>query len=587
MINIIKRDKNLNKEEVKKIARELKTTESVVSLLLNRGYEKEELYKYIQTDEFAIGGHDSITNSTEAAEIIAKVLSNDDAEIYVYGDYDCDGIMSTSIANGVLTAIKEALESKVNINIKVPNRFEGYGLSLDWCKKTFPKKVKKETLVMTVDNGITKYKEVEYLQSKGITVIITDHHAPKKGEVPDCLVVDPWLHDTDNENALGLCGASVAYKVFGRVLELFEADESFIFNYLPNATIATITDVMPTTQENVGIVGLGLWQMKQGFAKEALMYYRNYINKDISITDIGFDIGPQINACGRMGEIQLALDFMNAEDEDDLEDIYNHMVNLNDERKALEKNIYDELIKKDYSKDLFIVEHVANLGGVGGTVASKMISAYNKPVILLGGNGTIVHGSARSVEGLNLHELFKYEVEKGNMINFGGHHGAAGVIVDINKIDDLRQSLNELLMAIILTKTEAGVIEREQDITIEVDDIIELKDIKKATVKDYDEMLFFGTLKEPIFAIKNLDVLEARSSSNNPDHLCLNLEDNTCKAKKNRYGKMVGKEIWVWNKMNEYKRLGSPNKVHLIGKLVPDFRNPKYYTFSVEQIIPA
>ncbi len=115
----------------------------------------------------------------------------------------------------------------------------------------------------------------------------------------------------------------------------------------------------------------------------------------------------------------------------------------------------------------------------------------------------------------------------------------------------------------------------------------ELKDIKKSTIKDYEEMLFFGTLKEPMFAIKNLDVLEARSSNNNPDHLCLNLEDNTCKAKKNRYGKMVGKELWIWNKMNEYKRMGCPNKVHLIGKLVPDFRNPKYYTFNVEQIIPA
>lgn len=585
MINIIKRDKKLNKTEVIKLAKELKTTTSVISLLLNRGYEKDELYKYIQTDEFMIGNHDSITNSTESAEIIAKTLSDDNAEIYVYGDYDCDGIMSTSIANGVLSAIKEALESKVKINIKVPNRYEGYGLSLEWCKKTFPRKVKKNTLVITVDNGITKYKEVEYLQSKGVNVIITDHHVPKKGEIPNCLIVDPWLHDRTNENALGLCGASVAYKVFGRVLELFEADDSFIFNYLPNASIATITDIMPATQENIGIVGLGLWQMKEGYAKEPLIYYKKYINKDISITDIGFDIGPQINACGRMGEVELALDFMNAENEDDLEDIYNSMVNLNDERKALEKNIYNKLLEKDFSNDLFIVEHVSNLGGVGGTVASKLSSALNKPVMLLGGNGTQLHGSVRTVEGLNLHEIFNYEVQKGNMINFGGHHAAAGVIVDINKINELRQSLNELLMSIILVKQEADI--ESKDINIEVDDIIELKDINKSTIKDYENILFFGTLKEPIFAIKNLNVLEARSSSNNPDHLCLNLEDKTCKPKKNRYGKMVGKELWIWNKMNEYKNLGSPNKVHLIGKLVPDFRNPKFYTFSVEQIIPA
>ena len=85
----------------------------------------------------------------------------------------------------------------------------------------------------------------------------------------------------------------------------------------------------------------------------------------------------------------------------------------------------------------------------------------------------------------------------------------------------------------------------------------------------------------------NLDVIEARSSSNNPDHLCLNLQDSTVKAVKNRYGKLVGKELWIWNKMPAYKEIGEPKKVNLIGKIVPDFRNPKYYSFEVETIIPA
>ena len=85
----------------------------------------------------------------------------------------------------------------------------------------------------------------------------------------------------------------------------------------------------------------------------------------------------------------------------------------------------------------------------------------------------------------------------------------------------------------------------------------------------------------------NLDVIEARSSSNNPDHLCLNLLDSTVKAVKNRYGKLVGKELWIWNKMPAYKEIGEPKKVNLIGKIVPDFRNPKYYSFEVETIIPA
>ena len=586
MIQIIKRENKISSDKAKLLAKQYKTTPEVISLLLNRGYKEEDLKKYIQIDEFEIKAHNSITNVDEAASIIRDHMNNDDAEIYVYGDYDCDGVMSTGIMDGVLSAVKEALESKVKITMKIPNRIEGYGLSLDWCKKTFPRKVKKDTLVITVDNGITKYKEVEYLQSKGITVIITDHHAPKAGEVPDCLVVDPWLNDLNSEDALGLCGASVAYKVCGRLLELYEADEDYIYNFLPNASIATITDIMPSTAENIGLVGLGLWLIENGYANEAINYYKKYVNKTITVKDLAFELGPQINACGRMGEVEIAKSFISSTDEEEIQEFYNHMINLNDERKELEKKLFEEIISKDFSNDLIVIDYVPNLGGLGGTVASKIVSYYNKPVILLTGSGKELHGSARSDGYVDLHALFSYEVEKGNMINFGGHKVSAGVTVDIDKIDDLRKSLNTVLASLLLDRAEQENI-NEEDLKIEVDDIIKLKDITRSTISPYLNIIYFGTLKEPVFAIKNINVLDARSSKNNANHLCLNLVDDTCKAKKNRNGHMVGKELWLWNKMNDYQSIGRPEKVHLIGKLVPDFRNPKYYTFDVETILPA
>ena len=579
------RNREIDNKDIKKLAVKYKTTEKIIKLLLNRGYKEEELGKYIQKDDYYVAPFDSITNCTEAATIIKSYLEDDEATIYTFGDYDVDGVMSRNTVEGIFLAIKESIDSKVTLKYKTPNRVEGYGLGMEWCKKTFPRKTTKRILVITVDNGITKKEEVAYLQSKGVEVIITDHHAPKKGQVPDCLIVDPWLNDLNDDNALGLCGAAVAYKICGRLLELYEDDSNFILNYLPNAAIATITDMMPATQENIGLVSYGLWLIKNGYASEAINHYKAYVNKEITVKDIAFEIGPQINACGRMGNIELATNFMFATDEDELEYFYNEMINLNEERKVLEKKIVENIFAQDFSNDLMVIVNVPELGGLGGTVASKVVEHFRKPCILLSGNGEVLHGSARSFGGISLHALFSDEVKKGNIVDFGGHHAAAGITVRADKIDDLRKSINNTLASLILELSNEEVIEKEP--VIEVDDIINLKDITRSTIAPYSELVFFGDFKEPVFALMNLDVIEARSSSNNPDHLCLNLQDSTVKAVKNRYGKLVGKELWIWNKMPAYKEIGEPKKVNLIGKIVPDFRNPKYYSFEVETIIPA
>ena len=579
------RNREIDNKDIKRLAVKYKTTEKIIKLLLNRGYKEEELGKYIQKDDYYVAPFDSITNCTEAATIIKSYLEDDEAIIYTFGDYDVDGVMSRSIVEGVFLAIKESIDSKVTLKYKTPNRVEGYGLGMEWCKKTFPRKTTKRILVITVDNGITKKEEVAYLQSKGVEVIITDHHAPKKDQVPNCLIVDPWLNDLNDDNALGLCGAAVAYKICGRLLELYEDDSNFILNYLPNATIATITDMMPATQENIGLVSYGLWLIKNGYASEAINHYKAYVNKEITVKDIAFEIGPQINACGRMGNIELATNFMFATDEDELEYFYNEMINLNEERKVLEKRIVENIFTQDFSNDLMVIVNVPELGGLGGTVASKVVEHFRKPCILLSGNGEVLHGSARSFGGISLHALFSDEVKKGNIVDFGGHHAAAGITVRADKIDDLRKSINHTLASLILELSSEEVIEKEP--IIEVDDIINLKDITRSTIAPYSELVFFGDFKEPVFALMNLDVIEARSSSNNPDHLCLNLQDSTVKAVKNRYGKLIGKELWIWNKMPAYKEIGEPKKVNLIGKIVPDFRNPKYYSFEVETIIPA
>lgn len=586
MIQIKKRDNKLADNEILSLAKKHNTTKEIIELLVNRGYNKNELDLYIQNDSFYMGDNNSIKNVNEAAKTIISYLEDDKAQIYIFADYDADGVNAGYIMTDALVSIKESIESKCGIDVYYPNRNEGYGLSMSFCKAIAPRKTNKRILVMTVDNGITKKEEVAYLQSKGVEVIITDHHAPKEGETPECLVVDPWLNDLHDLNAKGLCGAAVAYKVAGRVLDLYEDESNFMLNYLPNVAIATITDMMPATPENIGIVGYGLWLIENGYANEAINHYMAYKNlKELSVKDIAFEIGPQINACGRMGNIHKATEFMFGQG--DIEEIYNEMIQLNDERKALEKEIMEEIAKeKDkYDNDLMVIINVPNLGGLGGTVASKVVEMFGKPCILLTGDGEYLHGSARTYGGLDLLALFTHEVELGNLNNFGGHKVAAGVTVERNKVEALRESINTILAQLYIENQKENEI--EEDTIIEVDNIISLSEIKKQTIQPYEGLLCFGDLKEPVFALTDVDVIEARTSSNNPNHLCLNLQDDTCIATENRYGKKVGKEIWIWNKMPDYQRLGEPKKVHLLGKIIPDFRNPRFYTFDVTNIIPA
>ena len=586
MIRIVERNKGINKDIIAKLAKKHNTTNEIVELLLNRGYNQKDLELYIQNDGFYTEPFNSITNVDKACNIISSYLEDDKAEIYVFADYDSDGINAGYIMTDVLNSIKEALDSKVKITVYYPNRNEGYGLGMEWCKRNFPRKSNKKKLVITVDNGITKKEEVAYLQSKGVEVIITDHHAPKKEEVPNCLVVDPWLNDLNSANAKGLCGAAVAYKVAGRLLEMYEDDSNYIMNYLPNVAIATVTDMMPATPENIGLVGYGLWLLNNGYANEGLLYYKKYANKIIKTNDFGFEIGPQLNACGRMGQIEKAAEFMF--ESENIDEIYGEMITLNDERKELEKEILTELFKNDFEGDFMIIAYIENLGGLGGTVASKVVEHYGRPCILLTGQGDELHGSARTYGDLDLHALFTLEVQKGNLLNFGGHKVAAGVTVERCKLNELRHSINTTLMELMVQDIEASDIQIEDvEEVIEVDKIIQLKNINKTAIKPYEDLVYFGDLKEPMFAITNLEVLDTRSSSNNKDHLCLNLVDGSIEVNKNRYGNSVGKELWAWNKMPMYERIGKPKKVNVIGKIVPDFRNPKFYTFDVVNIIPA
>lgn len=582
MLNIKKR--KVNQESVEKIASKYNLKKEVVSLLLGRGYNEEFIQALTATETGLLFPHNNVTHVEEAAYEIAEYIQNDNAKIYIYADYDSDGINAGFIMGDCIKQMIAVLDSKCELEICLPNRSMGYGLNLQWCEwvNADSKELGKDALVITVDNGITKRDEVEYLVNHNINVIISDHHVPKEGRTPEnCLVVDPWLNDLDNDNAKGLCGAAVAYKICAYLLEEIYKDTSgYHLLYVPHVAIATITDMMPVTKENISFVKYGLELIEQEYCTDGILHYKHFAGKSITPKDIAFELGPQINACGRMGKTEKAGELFFGGDFD-TEDVYNEIFNINVSRKEKEKEIVAEIFSRDFNdEDKMLIIEVDDLGGLGGTVASKVVEKYQKPVILITGDSDMLHGSARSIGNLDLQELFAQEVKNGNMLDFGGHHTAAGVHIKKNKIKALQKSLNKQLENIVLTDSE-------QTSTIYVDGEIKLSQINKKTAEVYKDITFFNDLKEPTYLIPNVTIHSTSQSKNNPNNICFNMTDESVVLTKNRYNKMVGKEFWAWGYTPRYEEMGSPKKVNLIGQVVPDFRNPKYYTLQIIDMVPA
>ena len=577
--------RNVNQNQIKTIANKYNLNENVVKLLLGRGYNEEYIELLTASEVGLINPHNSFKFVEEAAYEIAEYIQNDDAKIYIYGDYDSDGINAGFIIGDCIKQLITVMESKCELEVCLPNRSDGYGLSLNWCEHVYKDSLEnnKNALVITVDNGITKREEAEYLINHNINVIITDHHVPKEGYVPEnCLVVDPWLNDLDNEDAKGLCGAAVAYKICAYLLEdIYKDTSEYHLLYVPHVAIATITDMMPITKENIAFVKYGLTLIEQEYCTDGILHYKNFIGKSVTPKDIAFELGPQLNACGRMGRTEVAGDLFFGCDDSEIDDVYNEIFNINVSRKEKEKEIIEEIFSRSFDdNDKILITYVEDLGGLGGSVASKIVEKYQKPVILLTGDKDLLHGSARSFGNLDLQEIFAQEVKNGNMIDFGVHHAAAGVYIKKNKIKSLQDSLNKQLENISIENIE-------EETTIFVDGELTLSNINKKTAEIYNGIPFFNDLKEPVYVIPNVTIHSTSTSKNNPNNICFNMTDDTVVLTKNKYNKMVGKEFWAWGYTPKYEALGSPKKVNVIGQVVQDFRNPKYYTLQIIDMVPA
>ena len=430
------------KGEVKEtnLSKKINISPEICQILNNRGIDNEkdaEIFmnpslEYLR-DPFLM------KDMKKSTERIKKAIENKE-RIYIYGDYDVDGVSSTSILYLYFKSIG------FPVKYYIPNRLEeGYGINEDAIKKIHDDGC---DLIITVDCGITSVKEVELANELGIDVIITDHHECQS-EIPDAYaIVNPKQEDCNYPFDM-LCGCGVAFKMIQALTDEEEFKTS-MFDYLEIVTLATICDIVPLIDENRIIVKNGLKLMKEGknLGLRELIKVCGIETNKIGSSHIGFSIGPRINASGRLGYSYLGVQLFTTDNEDEAKEIANILEGKNIERQMIESKMYkeaEEILSSDerFKDDKVLV--IAKEGwqhGIIGIVASKLTEKYYKPTILLTIEDGEATGSARSIKGFS---IFDALVSCKDLMNkFGGHEQAAGLALDAKNIDELRVRINEI-----------------------------------------------------------------------------------------------------------------------------------------------
>ena len=431
-------------------------------------------------------------------------------KIMIYGDYDADGITS-------ITVLKSFLEERgLEVSSYIPNRLdEGYGLNKEAIKKIYDDGYR---LVITVDCGISGIDEVDYANSLGIETLITDHHEPAD-TLPNAMAVVDAKRKDNKYPFNQLAGVGVVFKLIQAISMKLNLDEKQFLKYLDIVCIGTISDIVPLVDENRVIAKLGLKLIAQtrNIGLKALLEVIGFTN--IDSTAVSFGLAPRINACGRMGDEQVALELFLSKDFAEAKKLALKLNEYNLERQTIEKKIFDEAtekIEKNEKDNTCIV--VGSEGwhhGIIGIVASKVTEMYFKPSILICFEGEDGKGSGRSIPGFDLHEALM-KCSK-NLEKFGGHSMAVGITLKKEKFEKFKEEFEEYAKSLEIDKIVP---------VINVDSELSLKNVDIDSVKSLKLLEPYGEAnKMPLFMFKNLKINSIRSLSDGK-HLRLTLKDD-------------------------------------------------------------
>ena len=489
---------------IKQVASENNIPKPVAELMIKKGiYSKDDIELFFNGSLKSLRNPFDIKDMEKAAERIAKAVMNHES-IFIYGDYDVDGVTATALMYIFL------MQCGANVSYYIPNRLEeGYGLNKDAINEIHQRRA---DLIITVDCGISAIEEVLLAKELGMDIIITDHHQPSK-ELPVAAdaIINPMREDDLYPNKT-LAGVGVAFKVVMalrftlRKHNFFQNDAPNIRNLLDIVTLGTIADVMPLVDENRIFVRHGLELMSGDNVRIGIDELKKVIDslstvQKMKTSNIGFQIAPRINAMGRMASSDKSLKLLVTQNRNEARQLAIELDNENKYRQMIERDIlqqtFDIIETNRYAEDEggIVVASEGWHPGVIGIVASRVVDKYFRPTIILTDDNGVYKGSARSIPGFHLYDGLSSLSDL--LLSFGGHKYAAGVKIAKENLEEFRERFNKIVKENL--KKEDFIPE------INIDAEIDSKDITNEIMQYLEKLEPYGQgNKEPVFYMKKV-----------------------------------------------------------------------------------
>ena len=523
---------------VQSIERESGLSPVVAQLLALRGISSPAAIKsFFNLKMTGLRAPSELPGLNQAVEKIYAAATSG-KKICIYGDYDADGVTSTAILYRCLKLLN------ADVQYFVPSRLDdGYGLSVESLERLVKRGAE---FIISVDCGIGSVEEVEYCKSQNVPIVITDHHHVGE-QLPDAdAIVHPALpgHGYPFD---GLCGAGVAFKLaWGLCIaahgspKLPEAMRNFLFGAISLAAIGTVCDVVPLVDENRILVHHGLNCLREYASPGVrhLLAIANLVDKPkIEADDLGFGIGPRLNASGRLGQAQLGVELLTCEDNDRAKELAEYIDALNKNRKSLEIKIQrsaEKLIEDNFEPErdaaLVLAADDWHLGVIG-IVAGRLAEKYQRPTIMISTDANNQRdgvGSCRSSCGVDLYEALGQCSDQ--LVKFGGHKAAAGLSIKKEDISGFREDFCEAVVQ------QVHFEDLYQDLDIDAEVLVGHLTFNMMT--ELSKLEPFGQSNpRPIFCINQVQLADVRTMGNEDQHLSILIQQHGNQIRAVGFGK--------------------------------------------------
>jgi len=498
---------------VKQLARALNVSESLANLMVQRNITSaEEAKAFFNPSLDYLHDPFLMKDMNIAVERISDAVKKNE-RILVYGDYDVDGTTAVALMYSFLK------DQYTNVEYYIPDRYkEGYGVSFQGLDYAAQKNCK---LVITLDCGIKAVEKVKYARSKGLDVIICDHHYPGE-EIPKAIAVLDPKQPFCNYPYKDLSGCGVGFKLIQAYSRVHGIPFSEIYHYLDLVAVSIASDIVPITGENRVLAYFGLKQLNESpriGLKEIIR--ESEVTKALTIEDVVFKIGPRINAAGRIESGSKSVDLLVSGDIKLAAGISKEINNFNIERRSIDRIITTEAMRMIAEDQRTVNSRTTVLfnpkwkKGVIGIVASRLIETYYRPTVILTESNGFATGSARSVQGYDLYQAI--EACSDLLESFGGHMYAAGLTL---KMENIQPFMDRFEKYVHSTITDEQIVPR-----VFIDTELSFSEIDEDFFNTMNQFQPFGPENmSPVFVSRNIfDTGAGRMVGSSCEHLKLDL----------------------------------------------------------------